>query len=133
MCMICNARMIRNAHMICNACMAGNWHACLLSTSVCVCYLINVATYSVVQYKRHEELLNVIFWNVEVLGDERYPDACVGLYNVEHHLSADVLQQILNVVADERVIIYGPPALTNAVTNDYSEYQMYLSRPEHAE
>ena len=103
-----------------------------------MCYLINVATYSVVQYKRHKELLDVIFWNVEVLGDERYPDACVGLYNVEHYLGADVLQQILNVVADERVIIYGPPALSNAVTNDYSEHQMYLSRPdlsrpEHAE
>lgn len=45
-----------------------------------------------------------------MLGDERDPNACVGLNNVEHHLGADVLQQILNVVADERVIIDGAPA-----------------------
>lgn len=45
-----------------------------------------------------------------MLGDERNPNACVGLNNIEHYLGADVLQQILNVVADERVIIYSPPA-----------------------
>lgn len=46
-----------------------------------------------------------------MLGDERDPNARVGLHNVEHHLGADVLQQILYVVADERVIIDGAPAL----------------------
>lgn len=45
-----------------------------------------------------------------MLGDEGNPNACVGLNNVEHHLGADVLQQILNVIADERVIVDGAPA-----------------------
>ena len=50
-----------------------------------------------------------------MLGDERDPDACVRLNDVEHHLGANVLQQILNVVADERVIIDGAPAFTKNV------------------
>ncbi len=66
--------------------------------------------YSVVQDEGDQQLLHVIFWDVEMLGDEGYPDASVGLHNVEHHLRADVLQQIFYVVADEGVIIYGSPA-----------------------
>ena len=76
-----------------------------------------MTTYSVVQDERNQQLLNIIFWNVEVLGDEGDPDAGVRLNNVEHHLGADVLQQILNVVADERVIIDGAPALPKNVNS----------------
>ena len=53
-----------------------------------------------------------------MFGDERDPDACVRLNHVEHHLGADVLQQILNVVADERVIIDGAPAFTKKFSSN---------------
>lgn len=46
-----------------------------------------------------------------MLGYEWDSDAGVGLHNVQHHLSANVLQQIFNVVADEGVIIDGAPAM----------------------
>ena len=67
-----------------------------------------------------------MFWNVEVLGDERDPNTCVRLNNVEHHLGADVLQQILNVVADERVVIDGAPALPKNVQQQLSANQLYI-------
>ena len=45
-----------------------------------------------------------------MLGDERNPDAGIRLYNVEDNLCTDVLQQVLNVVAYERIVIDGAPA-----------------------
>ena len=52
-----------------------------------------------------------MFWNVEVLRDEGDPDARVGLDNIEHHLCANVLQQVFNVVSNERIIVDCAPAL----------------------
>jgi len=70
-----------------------------------------VATYSVVQDEGDQQLLYIMFWDVEVLGDEGNPDARVGLHNIEHHLCANVLQQIFNVVSNERIIIDCAPAV----------------------
>ena len=55
-----------------------------------------------------------------MLGDEGYPDAGVGLYDVEHHLSANVFEQVLNVVSDEGVIIDGAPANAKFRSQDCS-------------
>ena len=46
-----------------------------------------------------------------MLGDEWNPDAGVGLNDVEDNLCTNVLQQVLYVVADERIIIDCAPAL----------------------
>ena len=50
-----------------------------------------------------------------MLGDERNSDASVRLHNVEHHLGANVLQQIFNIVADEGIIVDGAPAKATLV------------------
>ena len=68
--------------------------------------------YSFVQNQGDQQLLNIILWDVQVLGDERNPYACVGLDNIQHNLCANVFEQILNIVSHKWVIIDSAPACT---------------------
>ena len=85
-----------------------------------------MTTYSVVQDEGHQKLLHIILRDVKVFGDEGYSDACVWLDNVEHHLRANVLQQIFYVVANEGVIINSAPAAIHVHPFGCAETQLVM-------
>ena len=72
--------------------------------------LVNVAWDSGVQNEGDKQLLHITLWDVQFLGDEWYPDPGVGLYELQHHLCANILQQVLNVLPDEGIVINCLPA-----------------------
>mmetsp|Transcript_37145 Transcript_37145/g.116912 ORF Transcript_37145/g.116912 Transcript_37145/m.116912 type:complete len:233 (+) Transcript_37145:46-744(+) len=67
-------------------------------------HLVDVAHHAAVEDEAHEQRLHLLLRDVELLGDEGYADARVGPDQLEQHLRADVLEQVLDVVLDEGVV-----------------------------
>ena len=68
-------------------------------TPDCSAHLINVAIDPVVQDEHHQQLLHISLGDVQLLGHKGDPYACVGLYELQHHLHITAFHQLLHIDA----------------------------------
>lgn len=73
-------------------------------------YLVNISWDPGIQDEGYKQLFHIPFWNVQLLRDERNLNTSVGLYELQHDLSSDVLQQIFDILPNEGIIIDCLPA-----------------------
>ena len=79
-------------------------------------YLIDVAVNAIVEDERHQQLLDVLLWDVKLPRNKGDADARVWLNQLEHNLCADVFQEVLDVLPNEGVIINRSPVTLTTVS-----------------
>mmetsp|Transcript_11885 Transcript_11885/g.30096 ORF Transcript_11885/g.30096 Transcript_11885/m.30096 type:complete len:360 (-) Transcript_11885:417-1496(-) len=67
-------------------------------------HLVDHPLHPLVQNQRHQQPLHVLLRNIQLLRNEWEPDSGVWLDEFEEDLGPDVFQEVLDVVADERVV-----------------------------